>query len=1452
MILRRFAPRFFVGSFVIATCVAASGAGDWPAYRGGSDRSGSTAKNLTPPLHELWIYQPVHAPDPAWPEPLREVHLMPFDRAFHVAISDGMLYFGSSSQHTVTALDLDSGHAKWAFHTDAPVRFAPAVWKGKVYVASDDGHVYCLSAKTGKLVWKHRAGPLDQRIIGNGHIVSRWPLRNGLVVDDGVVYFTAGMWPLEGVYLCALNAEDGSEVWKSERRDGFAPQGYLAAGKTTLVAPTGRANVWKINRADGATAAGPGHGWAIIKDNVVLSGPRPHGANENLPPKSGAFRPRPEYITQWPLAGGGARNIGGMTCAAMSDDTCYAAGNGKLSAFALPSFGGKWSVDAGKVVSLAAAGKTVIAGGKGFVAVHSAADGKKLWSAELDGEADGLAVADGKLIVSTTTGRIICFSRAQVGKPVTQVLKPRPIKCRVGAETLAKQLIKDSGISAGFCLLVGVGDGHLAAALAQQSDLRVYCAEPDAKKVAAARRLLGAAGLYGARVVVHKVERGQLPYPEYFANLVVVASELSDDANGLPAADLRRVLRPCGGTAYRIYRHGGKRASAAVVPGKEMTHSRVSGTIDRTVRGVLPGAGDWTHLYGDAGKSASSGDRRVRWPVRVLWFGEPGPGVMMQRHLRGTAPVSTNGRMFILGQHDIIALDAYNGRQLWTRGLPSVQRRVVDIRGGNLVADADSIYITTGDACLRLDAATGAVRRDYRLPLAPSSYILDQKQTFSLAGRGKVVVQSTKTALELVLTTKDAKVANAVRQTRPTWGDSWELFFDFRPAAKRSVLYGPGAFQLIVVPATDDLARPTSRSGALSAAPAIDVDGKPVPSGSRTTVRISWDRVAKLVGERPADLAFGVILNSSDNGQTRSGRSYKFANNASHRLANFRARFVVDLDRAAKVRRRPALPAALAAKQIDWGHLAVVGDAIVGSVVEQRDTAQTLQHGWEFSSEGHDYTGPRVGEVLGFIGLAPGTRHVFAMDRDTGRLRWAYAAADTVPHNAIAVSGGRVFLIDRVSGAVVDAAKRRGETVLPKTRLVALDLKTGKVAWKVEEELADYQQIRIAHGVLFACSRGGMTAYDAAGGKKLWMARTPQPMHHCSAYVRAPVITSTWVYDEPFAYDLRTGKMRTVATPGGGSAQWRWGGFRGCGTVSGSEHALLFRTSNPMVLDTAGTTGGHSVGGIRPGCFINMITAGGLVLMPEASSGCGCPYNFQTTIVLAPDRYPAPTFRAEQRVFSTRSTCEIVRPTEEGEIRYTLDGSDPTRNSPKYEKPIPVGRTLTVKARIIHEDGGQSPVSSVEFKQVKPILWNGMKLALGLQYHYYVGSWPKLPDFRTLKPAASGVVTGFSLAPRKRDDGFGLQFIGYIKIPKDGSYTFYSASDDGSKLYIGDKMVVNNDGVHPAVERSGAIALKAGMQAIRVEYAEVSGGQALRVLYSGPGIGKKEIPQEALFHLSTN
>lgn len=137
----------------------------------------------------------------------------------------------------------------------------------------------------------------------------------------------------------------------------------------------------------------------------------------------------------------------------------------------------------------------------------------------------------------------------------------------------------------------------------------------------------------------------------------------------------------------------------------------------------------------------------------------------------------------------------------------------------------------------------------------------------------------------------------------------------------------------------------------------------------------------------------------------------------------------------------------------------------------------------------------------------------------------------------------------------------------------------------------------------------------------------------------------------------------------------------------------------------------------------------------------------------------------------------------------------------------------------------------------------------GLRFSYYHGIWDVLPDFDALTPLDTGTISNFDIGGQLQSDNFGFRFTGYVDVPTDGAYTFYTSSDDGSKLYIDTAQVVDNDGVHSMRELSGQIGLKAGKHSIRVEFFERTGLANLAVSYSGPGISRQSIPDSALYHV---
>lgn len=137
----------------------------------------------------------------------------------------------------------------------------------------------------------------------------------------------------------------------------------------------------------------------------------------------------------------------------------------------------------------------------------------------------------------------------------------------------------------------------------------------------------------------------------------------------------------------------------------------------------------------------------------------------------------------------------------------------------------------------------------------------------------------------------------------------------------------------------------------------------------------------------------------------------------------------------------------------------------------------------------------------------------------------------------------------------------------------------------------------------------------------------------------------------------------------------------------------------------------------------------------------------------------------------------------------------------------------------------------------------------GIRYEYNEGVYNQLPvNFNTLPLQSIGALTNFSLAiPNRRADNFAVHYKGFIDVPYEGEWVFYLKSDEGSKLYVGDNLIINHDGLHTATEKTGSIWLKRGKHKIKVEYFEKTGSETLTLQYSGPGSHKQNIPNNILY-----
>jgi len=1164
---------------------------DWPTYMHDVSRVGQTPESLKTPLQARWMYASPTAPELAWPgedgrviEGMELKNRIRFDDVFHTAVVDGRVYFGSSVDGRVYCLDVKTGREAWAFFTDAPIRLAPMVVGGRVFVGSDDGHVYCLDAVSGELVWRLRAGPDDERVLARGRMISRWPVRTGVLVDDGAAYFGAGVFPHEKVFVYAVEAATGKVLWKNDTisqqdagRNDLSPQGYLLATKDLLFVPSGRALAMAFDRRTGAPVNKPAPGWRsdaggqiggaqamLVDDQILAVGEHQILALDQKTGKTGyawfrgtqmtlsgeagfmadgkeviaidreaharstqvrhdlemkAYKLNSELRTHPAVAelkkvtaaeqafravqkqreeGAATEGDVEQAKAALAKAAQgyepkrqgYQAMKDQLAAYRdqLEHFkeaGVKWTRPMAHESALILAGSTVVVGGKNEVVCLDADSGKVTWQAAVEGEARGLAVAEGHLVVSTTAGKVYAFAGSGVAQLPEVVAATPPVVEPYPQDGLSKMYaeaadaaLRVSGVKEGYCLVVGSENGRLAYEMAKRSRLSVYGVEPDAEKVRASRELLARTGLYGSRIVIDQLDLSVIPHASYFANVIVSDHMLlTGKMPGLPK-EVARLLKPIGGVlclGVPPAVDAGVKAEAAkakewiAATGLMEEGAKLTSTDGWSLltRGALPGADSWSHQYGNAANTSSNHDERVKGGLSVLWYGDPGPGKMVNRHAGAVGPLSTNGRLFVQGEYSVMAYDAFNGRFLWEVDNPGALRD--GLKGayepGNMAASDDHLFVVVEDGCNQFDAARGTVTHVFKLP--PEDAGADKRW-------GYVAYQDG--VLYGAVTDRKELAAARARRTRAAADASDSVF-------------------------------------------AYDVSSR----------KLLWRYQGKHISH--VTIAIG------------DGRMF----------------FV---DSSLTPEQRDEL---LRQDKTELASLTGAARALAEERVKNADM-----------------------------------RMAIALDCRTGVKQWA-KPVDVTDCSEVGIGGGSLTLIYHNGHLVLGGANANGHY------------------W--EQYLAG------------EFKRRRLVVLDAEKGEKIWSKD--------ANYKSRPIVINNEIIAEPWGYDLYTGKPKTRQHPlTGAETPWMFSrpGHH-CGAISATSNLMFYRSKTTAFYNLDADEGTEHFGGQRLGCWINTIPANGLVMVPEASAGCVCLFSIASTIVFEPREQS----RMKWGVYSATGTSTPVR-----------------------------------------------------------------------------------------------------------------------------------------------------------------------------------------------------------------
>ncbi len=717
-------------------------------YMGNNKRTGYIHGEIALSPRQKWVYKSNHAPSPAWTNQISPERLA-FDCVYHTIASNTIVYWGSSSDHKVYAIDLETGAPRWSFMTGGPVRFAPSLSGNNLVVASDDGFLYCLNARTGKEIWKFKGGPRDEMIIGNKQMISRWPGRTGALIDNGRVYTSFGMWASDGIYIYCLDLKTGTIIWKNDTTGalytkiphglamgGLSPQGYLLLDKNILIIPNGRgaparleADTGKLHPYQNKKVNGSSY-WMMAENDMLFI--------SNLLGEDGSRIHIQDFTKNVELMVGKAKK-GVRAERIITDGNQVLISSGKklfamhienlknIQSDKISSKHVSWEFVADKTYTMFQCGTTAYIGGKNRILALDVKTGTEKWKANVEGNVYGISASANNLLVSTTQGSIYCFGQGEETK--NSVTKNMPI-INENIRQRAKKHLKQTGITKGYAMVVGENNGHFSAALAQESQLKITCPIKSSEQLNEVRSFLDQCNLNGKHVVAHPYH-DRIPYADYFANLIIVNSDNFIKEKALPCKELYRILRPYGG---KLFVYGDKqyihkiqqRFIATGVPADEISVDDASLMI---TRGILPGAGHWTHQYANSSRNSFSGDSIVKLPLKMLWFGDAGgPNKLLEQHHRGTTPLFINGIMVVAGEKQLMGVDGYNGRLMWTLELANAARYSVAYRGSNMIVDEKSVYFIQGLKCLVINIQTGEITKRLKAPISDETIKKMQSQ----------------------------------------------------------------------------------------------------------------------------------------------------------------------------------------------------------------------------------------------------------------------------------------------------------------------------------------------------------------------------------------------------------------------------------------------------------------------------------------------------------------------------------------------------------------------------------------------------------------------------------------------------------------------------------------------------------------------------------------------------
>jgi len=1173
--------------FVILVNPGATQAEDWPTFMHDNHRSGVTSEQLELPLSESWVFKAAYRPQPAWPLPAKQDFwhrhynlraTVTYDWAFHIVGAGDTVFFASSADDKVYALDAQTGQIRWTFFTEAPVRLAPSISGDKVYVGSDDGYVYCLSRDNGSLIWKFRAVDDGRMIPGNGRIISTWPVRTGILVDEGNLYSAAGLFPSvrqlhsnhsqsgnstlkieglterpdgnQGTFLFELSAENGAVKWKQQV--DVSPQGYMLASDKQLYVPTGRTNPSIFARADGSLLGqlpSAGGTFALLApdsrnrglaENVLVTGPGRGSKELNAS----------EVDTQYKIA-----TFDGLSML-VNGQTAYMLSEKELSAF-------------NRALYLELSKKR-----------NQLTDRYKKLEEQLKSVRQlhsNQRRPDGKVDKNTAESvRQLHSNQRQSGNSTLKIegLTGRPD----GAEQLGsvRQLHSNHSQSGNSTLkiegLTGRPDGReLRSITIQISKLSkkmkdcylwtVECEYPHSMIMAGDVLFLGGEN----KIAAFKADSGK----------AIWDASVGGKAFGLSVANGGLYVSTDEGQIH-CFRNNVKDSTNVITAKTEAN----------------PYPNDYlTKLYAEAAEliSEQTGVAKGYCLVLDCGWGRLAYELARKTDLKIVGVEKDSGRVTAArnaidkaGLYGRVAVHHTDSATLpYTKCFANLIVSDQALCTGKLPSSADEV--------LRMLRPYGGI-----IAFVLPGNKFDRKELkkwerpfledWKLHNTAKIVLAWTKR--------KELEGAGEWTHIYAEPGNT--------ACSGDKVIRGDMAVQWFGRPGPRYMIDRHHRN-----VPPLVKDGRLFAPGDCVVFAIdAYNGTIEWKIEVPNSRRLGAFLDCGSMAVDKKflyvaarDKCYAFDVSTGHSRITYE------------------MPQLISAEPREWGYVAYSGNILFGSG-RRKGASYT-----ETSYEADDSLWYRNMKVVV-------SDYLFAIQKAGRRLLWKYKEG-LILNTTITIGDGRIYFIETNSPkALADTLGRMPVKTLFGTGdqfLVALDARTGQIVFRGKIDVSNFEEpvyMNYAKDILLLSGSRLIEdsihyyydAFDARSGKVRWQADHNTDLAIDGAhgeYNRHPTIIDDTIYAWPYAYNLKTGKK---------IEGWKFDRQgHGCGGISASAQCLFWRGGNPWMYDLGPNGGPRRLNRVtRPGCWINIIPAAGLVLIPESSSGCTCGFPLQTSMAFIP------------------------------------------------------------------------------------------------------------------------------------------------------------------------------------------------------------------------------------------